>query len=226
MTGVIVKDGEIDPVPSDARRKMIDSAVTLLAIRGLQGTAFSDVLERSGAPRGSIYHHFPEGKDQLVDAAIELAGERALRVLDAVDGAPGVDVTQYFLELWRQVLQRSNLRAGCAVLAVTVATDSPDLLDHAASVFRAWRGRLAELYVRGGIEPGDAARFAATLVAASEGAVVLSRAERSLDPFEAVAAHLIEMTPDPSPARRSGNRKTRQQRGEASDYDSAVEQHE
>lgn len=192
---------------SDARQKMIESAVTLLAIRGLQGTAFSDVLERSGAPRGSIYHHFPAGKDELVDAAIELAGERALRVLDAVEGAPPVEVTRYFLELWRQVLTRSNLRAGCAVLAVTVATDSPDLLDHAASVFRAWRGRLAELYVGAGVEPTAATRLAATLVAASEGAVVISRAERSLDPFEAVAAQLVEMTPDRRGAGASRNRK-------------------
>jgi AcrR family transcriptional regulator len=194
---------------------MIESAVTLLAIRGLQGTAFSDVLERSGAPRGSIYHHFPDGKDQLVDAAIELAGEHALRVLDAVEGAPPVEVTRYFLELWRQVLTRSNLRAGCAVLAVTVATDSPDLLDHAASVFRAWRGRLAALYVEGGVAPTEATRFAATLVAASEGAVVISRAERSLDTFETVAAQLVEMTPDRRGARRSRNRKRDQASDEA-----------
>ena len=206
MTTVIVKE-RCANVPSDARRKMIESAAVLLAIRGLQGTAFADVLERSGAPRGSIYHHFPEGKDQLVDAAIELAGERPLRVLDAVEGAPPTEVTRYFLELWRQVLHRSNLRAGCAVLAVTVATDSPDLLDHASSVFRAWRGRIAELYVTGGVEAPVAARFATTLVAASEGAVVLSRAERSLEPFETVATELVEMTPRPSVTRTPGNRK-------------------
>ena len=75
-------------MPSDARQKMIESAVALLATRGLEGTAFSDVLARSGAPRGSIYHHFPQGKDQLVDAALELAGDRALTVLDAVRGSP------------------------------------------------------------------------------------------------------------------------------------------
>jgi AcrR family transcriptional regulator len=174
---------------------MIESAVTLLAVRGLQRTSFSDVLERSGAPRGSIYHHFPDGKDQLVDAAMALAGDRALGVLDAVDGARPVEVTRFFLDLWRQVLVRSDLRAGCAVLAVTVATDSPDLLDHAAAIFRAWRGRLAELYERGGIDPSAAIRLATTVVAASEGAVVVSRAERSLEPFELVVEQLIELTP-------------------------------
>jgi len=189
------QEGDHATVPSDARRKMIESAVTLLAVRGLQRTSFSDVLERSGAPRGSIYHHFPEGKDQLVDAAIELAGDRALGVLDAVDGARPIEVTRYFLDLWRQVLVRSNLRAGCAVLAVTVATDSPDLLDHAASIFRAWRGRLADLYVNGGMDRAAASRLAVTVVAASEGAVVISRAERSLEPFELVVEELLAATP-------------------------------
>ena len=174
---------------------MIESAVTLLALRGLQWTAFSDVLARSGAPRGSVYHHFPAGKDQLVDAAVALAGERALRVLDAVEGQPPKAITAYFLDIWREVLVRSGLRAGCAVLAVTVATESPDLLEHAGSVFRAWRSRLAALYVAGGLSVDDAARLAVTLVAASEGAVVVSRAERSLEPFELVAAQLLSTTP-------------------------------
>jgi TetR/AcrR family transcriptional repressor of lmrAB and yxaGH operons len=183
-------------VRSDARRKMIESAVALLAVRGLEGTAFSGVLERSGAPRGSIYHHFPNGKDQLVMAAMELAGERALGVFDQMHGSPPKAVTEAFLDVWRALLVRSDLRAGCAVLAVTVATDSPDLLDQAASIFRAWRGRLAELYVAGGM-PGDAAaRLALMLVAASEGAVVVSRAERSLEPFELVASQLVAATPD------------------------------
>ncbi len=182
-------------MPSDARQRMIESAVTLLATRGLQGTSFSDVLERSGAPRGSIYHHFPDGKDALVDAAIELAGERALGVLEAVRGSPPREVTRFFLELWREVLVRSDLRAGCAVLAVTVATDSPDLLGHAAEIFRAWRARLAELYQLGGMDAATAARHATTVIAASEGSVVISRADRSLEAFEQVAEQLLAATP-------------------------------
>jgi TetR/AcrR family transcriptional regulator, lmrAB and yxaGH operons repressor len=182
-------------VPTDSRQKMIEAAATLLAMRGLQGTAFSDVLTRSGAPRGSIYHHFPEGKDQLVDAAIALAGERAIGVLNAVDGRPPKEVTAFFLDVWRAVLQRSGLRAGCAVLAVTVATDSPDLLDHAAAIFRAWQARLRDLYAGGGIDRDAATGLAAMVVAATEGAVVVSRAERSMEAFELVAAQLLALTP-------------------------------
>ena len=113
-------------------------------------------------------------------------------------------MTEAFFDLWRAVLVGSNIRAGCAVLAVTVATDSPDLLDHAASIFRAWRGLIADLFVEGGMAGDAAARLAATLVAASEGAVVVSRAERSLEPFELVAAELLAMTPDAGVERASG----------------------
>jgi AcrR family transcriptional regulator len=208
MTLVIVKGWE--RMAGDTRRRMIESAVTLLAKRGLQATAFSDVIEHSGAPRGSIYHHFPGGKDDLVDAAIDLAGDRALRVLDAVDGRAPTEVTSYFIDLWRAVLVRSRLTAGCAVLAVTVATDSPELLDHAAQIFRAWRGRLAELYVTGGMSKEAAARLAMTVVAATEGAVVVSRAERSLDPFNEVAAALIAMTPGGGSAAQGSERASEQ----------------
>jgi len=73
------------------------------------------------------------------------------------------------------------------VLAVTIAPSSPALLDHAATVFRAWRGRLSELLRAGGLAEADARRFATTVVAASEGAVVLSRAEQSFEAFDLVS---------------------------------------
>jgi TetR/AcrR family transcriptional repressor of lmrAB and yxaGH operons len=76
-----------------------------------------------------------------------------------------------------------------------VATDSPELLGHAATIFRAWRGRRAELYEAGGMDAGAAARLATTVVAASEGAVVVSRAERTLEPFEQVATQLLALAP-------------------------------
>jgi len=194
MTLVIVKPRK-GIVPTESRRRMVESAAILLATRGLDGTAFSDVLEHSGAPRGSIYHHFPGGKDDLVEEAMALAGERALGVLDAVVGQPPIDITQRFLDVWRQVLIRSELRAGCAVLAVTVAADSTDLLDRAAAIFRAWRVRLADLYIQGGMAADPARRLAAIVVSATEGAVVISRAERSLEPFALVAEELLALTP-------------------------------
>jgi TetR/AcrR family transcriptional repressor of lmrAB and yxaGH operons len=171
---------------------MVASAVELLARKGLQATSFNEVLEKSGAPRGSVYHHFPEGKDELVGSALDLAGARAIEWLDKKAGAPADEVATWFLHIWREVLIRSNFEAGCAVLAVTVAADSPELLQHAAEVFRTWRLRLAELLEQGGLASPDAARMAATLIASTEGAVALSRAEQSLEPFDLVAEQLLD----------------------------------
>ncbi|MDP9243789.1 MAG: TetR/AcrR family transcriptional regulator [Chloroflexota bacterium] len=176
----------------DAKARMVAGAADLLARRGLQATSFSEILERSGAPRGSVYHHFPGGKDQLIAAAMDLAGDRAIDLLNRKAGAPAEEVAAWFLHIWREVLVRSNFDAGCAVLAVTVAADSPKLRDHAAGVFRSWRHRLAELLEQGGLEPRDAARYAAALIATSEGAVALSRAEQSVEPFDLVAEQLLE----------------------------------
>ena len=177
---------------SETRDRMIVGAARLLAERGLQETSFSEVLQRTGAPRGSIYHHFPEGKDQLVGSAIEFAGSHAMSLLEAKTGESAIAVTEYFLHVWREVLTRSQFQAGCSVLAVTVATDSPQLLQQAAGVFRAWRAQLARLLETGGLSATDAVRFATTLVASTEGAVVLARADQSLEPFELVAAELLE----------------------------------
>jgi TetR/AcrR family transcriptional repressor of lmrAB and yxaGH operons len=170
---------------------MIAGAMKLLARRGLQATSFSEVLELTGAPRGSIYHHFPEGKNQLVAAAIDLAGDRALEPLEQIAGASPEEITEVFLGMWRKLLSHADFDAGCSVLAVTVASDSRELLDHAGNIFRSWRGRLAELLEQGGLAPAVAEQLAATLVAASEGAVVLSRAERSMKPFDLVAGQLL-----------------------------------
>ena len=78
------------------------------------------------------------------------------------------------------------------MLAVTVATDSAELLSHATAVFRAWRERLADLLRQGGVPAEPARRLAMVLIASAEGAVVLSRADQSMEPFEAVAHQLTE----------------------------------
>ncbi len=177
---------------SDVRKRMIEGATALLAQRGLQATSFSEVLATTGAPRGSLYHYFPDGKDQLVAGAIDLAGGVLIDFMNRCAGSSPEEVVQYFLVIWRTVLTRSECESGCAVLAVTVATDSAELLAHATAVFRAWRNCLADLLRQGGLPDDIARRFAMVLIASVEGAVVLSRAERSLEPFEAVAQQLVE----------------------------------
>src|ERR1035438_5451283 len=178
------------------REQMVDSAVILLAKHCLGGTSFTEVLTASGAPRGSIYHHFPGGKDELIAAAIEVAGARAVALLSSFEGRGPVEIVDGFFAMWRAVLERSQFSAGCSVLAVTVAGssgssgDSDVLLRAAGQVFRGWQATLASILAAGGFPAAAAGSFALLLIAASEGAVALSRAEQSYAPFDAVHQEL------------------------------------
>jgi TetR/AcrR family transcriptional regulator, lmrAB and yxaGH operons repressor len=175
----------------DVKTRMIQQTALSLAAKGLQRTSFSEVLQASGAPRGSLYHHFPGGKEALVLEALGLAGEFAMRALPDSAGRPATEVAQGFIALWRSVLSASRFGSGCAVAAVTVAADAPELLDRAAAIFRHWTAQIGARLAAGGVAADRAPALAALLISACEGAVILSRAERSFDAFDRVAAELI-----------------------------------
>lgn len=180
-------------IRSTVRARMVAGAVRLLATRGVEGTSFAEVLEATGAPRGSIYHHFPGGKPELFHAALDLASDRGLAAMEATRGQPSTVVIERFLDLWRLLLERSELTAGCAVVAITVAGNDDELLDHAGAIFRTWTQLLAELCAAGGMKMSSARQLAATVIAATEGAVALCRAERSMEPFDDVESVLLSL---------------------------------
>jgi AcrR family transcriptional regulator len=140
-----------------------------------------------------VYHHFPGGKTELLHAALDLASARALAAMETTRGQPPAVVVARFLDLWRELLKRSNLSAGCAVLAVTVAAGDDELLDHAGTIFREWANHLTALFAAGGMRKSPARELAAIVIAATEGAVALCRAQRSREPFDHVAATLIRL---------------------------------
>lgn len=175
----------------DTRQRIVGAAARLLAAHGVDGVSLADVLAAAEAPRGSLYHHFPGGKDQLVGEAITLVGSRSLEHMAGLDGRTPEDVTRHFLAGWRHLLAATDFRVGCAVMAATVAGQSGDVLSRADAVFVEWNTRLAELFVAGGAEVETAAQFATTLIASTEGAVAMSRARASLEPFEVVAEAMV-----------------------------------
>jgi AcrR family transcriptional regulator len=183
---------------NDSKEQMIEGTIRLLATKGLQATSFSEVLALTGAPRGSIYHHFPKGKNELIAAALEVSSERTLQLLETQRGKPARAITEFFLDLWRKLLVHSQFQAGCSILAVTVAADSEELRLQTASIFDAWQKKLTELYLETGMISDLASDFAFELISASEGAVVMSRAQQSLIPFETVAKRLLLSIPEAS----------------------------
>jgi TetR/AcrR family transcriptional regulator, lmrAB and yxaGH operons repressor len=176
---------------SRVRDRMIAGTARLLAQRGLQATSFSTVLAETNAPRGSIYHHFPGGKEELVTAAIEATRQHALSLIDQMMGASAVEVTESFLAAWRALLTCEHFDAGCALVAVTVAAETGVLRQRTAEAFRDWRDKLACALEAGGLSEAGAGPTATMLLAASEGAVVMCRAEQDIRPFDLVAGQLV-----------------------------------
>lgn len=170
---------------------MIDAAIRLLAEDGYQATSFAEVLARSGAPRGSIYHHFPGGKDELVAAALDEHIARTFARLDGLSGRSPDEVARVFLDAWRRMLVATDFSVGCSLLAVTVSAGTGPLRDRAGEHFRAWREHLSRLFTAAGVGEAWAWPFAAQLLASAEGAVVIARAEGSIEPFDLVAGQLI-----------------------------------
>jgi AcrR family transcriptional regulator len=175
---------------------MIRSAAVLFRKQGIEGTSFSDVLEHSGAPRGSIYHHFPRGKAQLAEEATRYAGDFIAAGLVgalAEDDDP-VAAIRAFTSSWLDVLRRTKFTAGCPVVAAAMEGDrSPGARDAAAAAFGSWEDLLADAIERRGL-PGDRARSIASLVVASiEGAIVMSRAQRSTAPLERVGDEVEQL---------------------------------
>jgi TetR/AcrR family transcriptional repressor of lmrAB and yxaGH operons len=174
-----------------ARDRMVDSAIKLLAMRGFPGASFSSVLDDSGAPRGSIYHHFPGGKDELILEAVDRSGRSAAAVVDRLRGLPVDRIVTSFVGGWRAILSASDFRAGCSVLGATVSGGGDEIVARAAEVFRTWEARLADAIEGAGIAEAEAEDLGTLLISSCEGAVVLCRAERSFNPLDRVERALL-----------------------------------
>jgi AcrR family transcriptional regulator len=174
---------------------MIESAAVLFRERGVHGTSFADVLDHSGAPRGSIYHHFQGGKTQLAEETTRWAGEfiLAATVASLAESDP-VGAIDSFRRWWTEILRNSDYAAGCVIVAATLEGErEPTVRDAAAEAFAKWERVLAGALRDRGVPAARARSVATLLVAAIEGAVVLSRAERTTKPLERVSWELTSV---------------------------------
>jgi AcrR family transcriptional regulator len=181
----------------DSRASMVRSAASLIGSRGVSATSFSDVLSESGAPRGSIYHYFPDGKRQLAEDAIRFTSERVLAHQRGLQGGTPAEVLRRFIDMWRAVVKASAGAAGCVVAGVALDTtpDDVELLEIVRATFRSWVALLAEQLEAAGVPHERAAPIATATLAGMEGALILCRAEGNSKPIDAVAEELVRLLP-------------------------------
>jgi AcrR family transcriptional regulator len=177
------------------RERMVVSAALLIRERGAHATAISDVLEHSGAPRGSAYHYFPGGRTQLLCEAVDYAGDHVGAVITEAEGS--LELLDALIDKYRRQLLDTDFRAGCPIVAVSVeAGEQQDrermapVIERAAAVFDRWTELIARRFVADGIPPDRATELAVVATAAIEGAIVLARVSRDLTPLDLVHRRL------------------------------------
>ena len=170
------------------RERMVISTALLIRERGAHSTAISDVLEHSGAPRGSAYHYFPGGRTQLLCEAVDYAAEyTAAGVAKADSSVAAVDV---IVEGFRRLLIDSDYRAGCPVVAVAVEADNQPVIERAAAAFTRWTELIAARLVTDGVAPERAEELAMLLMTSVEGAIVVARTARDVKPLDLIHRQL------------------------------------
>ncbi|GAB89766.1 TetR/AcrR family transcriptional regulator [Gordonia rhizosphera] len=172
------------------RDQLVAGAADMLGRRGLRATSVRELAKHSGAPLGSTYHYFPGGKSQLAVEAVEFADALTIRVLaDELASAGPIAGLSSFVDMWRDVVVKSDFRAGCPVLAVSVEEPGDDdaPLRAAAVAFEHWTSMLAESLRAHGADAQAAEQTATLIVAAIEGTVAMCRAQRSTDALDRTA---------------------------------------
>jgi TetR/AcrR family transcriptional repressor of lmrAB and yxaGH operons len=176
------------PRPDRHRAELVAAAGRLLRRQGYSGTSVSDLLQAAGATNGSLYHHFPRGKEDLARAAIEAAADHVEVILhDTFDAADDVvAATQSWIDTMIENLELDP-RDGCPVAptAMDTAGISELLRVAAAAAFERW-SRVLEQALARSHDPHTAAAQASVLLSAIEGALLLDRTAHSTTHLRAV----------------------------------------
>lgn len=173
---------------------MLEAAGTLLQRQGYASTGLNQILAESHAPKGSLYFHFPGGKEALVAEALEKSSESLTQMLEGVLAtAPSSDValdaiTMYFAGH----LESSQYTKGCpiATVALEQSAISDPLHGVCSRTYARWQAAIAARLVREGRTHERADQLAQFCLATIEGALLLCRAHRSIEPLRRASAEL------------------------------------
>jgi TetR/AcrR family transcriptional repressor of lmrAB and yxaGH operons len=186
---------------TDSKERLIEAASRLFAQQGYQATGLSQIVEESGAPRGSVYFLFPEGKEEIAVEALKLSATRIRHLLQSTAESSDTvkDWIRRIAASLAQSLEASAYRSGSPLAAVTldgVDATSPSLGQACHRAYDAWIEDAAHLLQhKYGMDRAGAEKLAVSAIAAIEGAVILCRARKSTEPLAIVADQIAAWTP-------------------------------
>jgi AcrR family transcriptional regulator len=187
-------------MPTPTRQRIVEAGAELLRHKGYAATGVKEIVAAAQAPFGSLYHHFPGGKEQLGVEVVAFGGAEYGKLGPLIfDAAPDVVTgVRMFFDGAAANLEETDWLAGCpiATVALEVANTSEPLREATAKVFTSWVDGLAYYFVDAGLSDERAREIATKFVAALEGAFILAQTWRDATPLrqagEMVARELTE----------------------------------
>ncbi|QTE02172.1 TetR/AcrR family transcriptional regulator [Streptomyces cyanogenus] len=178
------------------RERMVFSAAQLIRRGGVTATGMREVAAHADAPRGSLQHYFPGGKEQLVNEAVEwagrYAGRRVARFLAGLERPAPSGLFAAMAAQWTEEYAADGFAAGCPVAAATVdcAASGDSTREAAATAFATWRRPVAEALTDLGVPAERAGSLATLMISTLEGAILMARAERDVRPLTTAVREL------------------------------------
>lgn len=178
------------------RERMVRSAAQLIRRKGVSGTGMREIVTEADAPRGSLQHYFPGGKEELVSDALlwmgDVAARRTKRCLSELKTRTPSALLDSIVDTWRRDLTNEEFSAGCPLVAAAAdtAATSERLRQVLGRAFDGWLEPLSESLVDLGVPIDRSDNLAIVIIAALEGAIILARIRRDLTPFDALVLEL------------------------------------
>jgi TetR/AcrR family transcriptional repressor of lmrAB and yxaGH operons len=180
--------------PPKHRGAIVRAAATLFRRNGFAATGINEIAEVAGAPKGSLYHYFPDGKDQIAEAAIRFAGAGLVATLEKLEKEhdTAASMIRAYCKLLAGWMAKSGFRDGCPISTTLLesAPQSAGLTAAGREAFSGWCAVIARALVRDGFGKAEAKRLATLAVSAIEGSLILARVEASSAPIDDVAKSL------------------------------------
>jgi TetR/AcrR family transcriptional repressor of lmrAB and yxaGH operons len=169
---------------SSARESLISAACELFRARGYEGVGIAELLEKSGAPRGSLYFHFPGGKEEIGVEAVKAVGIDVAQQFRALH-ASGVDLETFIDRVFKQTaktVKDREFEASCpiAATAACLGKHNPALASAVREMFASWEREITVAAIARGMTPKNAAEFSTAMLTCIEGALIVSKAQGTI----------------------------------------------
>jgi len=182
---------------SNAREKILQTASKLMEKQGYHGTGLNEIIQKSGAPKGSLYYYFPEGKEQLTSESILRAGQIVSeRFRDKTAGEPDpAKAIHDFLYMIAKRMEETKFYTGSTMTMIAMETvaESKRINKACQEGYAMLIGAFKDKLLLGGMDESKASNMAEMIIAAVEGGIILSRTYQDANYLRRIANHIFQM---------------------------------